>query len=41
VRVRFTWKGITDRSAIWEQAFSLDGGESWDTNWITRHARLT
>jgi hypothetical protein len=41
VRVRFTWKGITERSAVWEQAFSLDGGESWDTNWITRHARLT
>jgi hypothetical protein len=38
-RVRFTWKGITERSAIWEQAFSFDGGERWDTNWITRHTR--
>jgi hypothetical protein len=41
VRVRFTWKAITERSATWEQAFSLDGGESWDTNWITQHTRVT
>jgi hypothetical protein len=41
VRVRFIWKAITERSATWEQAFSLDGGESWDTNWITQHTRVT
>lgn len=41
VKVRFTWKAITERSATWEQAFSLDGGESWDTNWITQSTRLT
>ena len=41
LRVRFTWKGITERSAIWEQACSLDGGESWDTNWVTRSFRAT
>lgn len=41
VRVRFTWKAITERSATWEQAFSLDRGESWDTNWITQHTRVT
>jgi hypothetical protein len=41
VRVRFTWKGITDRSARWEQAFSLDGGENWDTNWIMQSVRAT
>lgn len=41
LRVRFTWKAITGSSATWEQAFSLDDGESWDTNWIMQSARVT
>ncbi len=41
LRVRFTWKGITDRSATWEQAFSFDEGETWDANWITVSTRVT
>lgn len=41
VRVRFTWKGITDSSATWEQAFSVDDGETWDTNWITVSSRVS
>ena len=40
-RVRFTWKDITEGSATWEQAFSFDGGESWDTNWVTHSVRIT
>ena len=40
VRVRFTWKGITDSSATWQQAFSLDDGESWDPNWVTQSTRV-
>jgi hypothetical protein len=37
--VRFIWSDITGRSARWEQAFSTDGGESWETNWIMRFER--
>jgi hypothetical protein len=41
VGVRFTWKDITPDSATWEQSFSFDNGATWDTNWITRHTRIT
>jgi hypothetical protein len=34
IRVRFTWFGITSTSCHWEQAFSADGGKTWETNWI-------
>lgn len=40
VKVRFTWKDITDDSATWEQSFSFDEGATWDTNWVTRHSRV-
>jgi hypothetical protein len=34
IKVRFIWSGIRTRTPRWEQAFSADGGETWETNWI-------
>ena len=39
IRVRFIWSRITPNSAHWEQAFSPDGGKSWDTNWEMQFTR--
>ncbi|GAB2892967.1 hypothetical protein GCM10027074_71340 [Streptomyces deserti] len=39
VRVRFVWSGTTDTFARWEQAFSVDGGDTWLTNWIMEFTR--
>ncbi len=40
VGVRFIWDGITADSARWRQAFSFDGGRSWDENWEMRFERI-
>ncbi|MEV6943508.1 hypothetical protein AB0N07_16235 [Streptomyces sp. NPDC051172] len=39
VRVRFVWAGVSPTSAHWEQAFSVDGGETWVTNWTMDFSR--
>jgi hypothetical protein len=38
IRARLTWADITATSAHWEQAFSVDSGQTWETNW---HMDLT
>ena len=40
VLVRFIWSRVTTDSPRWEQAFSPDGGKTWETNWIMEMARL-
>ncbi len=40
IRVRFSWSGITPRSACWDQAFSADGGQSFEPNWTMSFDRL-
>jgi len=37
---RFIWSEITENSCRWEQAFSTDGGKTWETNWITDFKRI-
>jgi hypothetical protein len=40
IRVRYTWSHITPESAQWEQAFSPDGGKTWELNWHMDFARV-
>ncbi|HKY24541.1 MAG TPA: hypothetical protein VJM07_05260 [Gaiella sp.] len=39
ILVRFTWSGVTTPTPRWEQAFSDDGGRTWETNWVMEFAR--
>jgi len=39
IRVRFTWSGVTTPTPRWEQAFSEDGGTTWETNWTMDFTR--
>jgi len=40
IRVRFTWSEITPTTCHWEQAFSTDGGSTWETNWVMDFKRV-
>ena len=43
ILVRFAWSGVTTPTPHWEQAFSDDGGETWETasarvaGWLDEH----
>lgn len=37
--VRYVWSNITAKSVHFEQAFSDDGGKTWDVNWISDMTR--
>ena len=39
IHVRFMWDNISDTTARWQQAFSHDGGQTWNTNWIMEFTR--
>lgn len=39
VRVRFIWRS-TPSGPRWEQAFSVDDGQTWETNWIMEFTRI-
>ena len=39
LHVRFTWDKIMAETARWQQAFSFDGGKTWETNWVMEFTR--
>jgi hypothetical protein len=39
IQVRFIWSRTATRTPRWEQAFSGDGGNTWETNWIMDMSR--
>jgi hypothetical protein len=40
ILVRFVISGIRPNSCRFEQAFSEDGGKTWEANWIATDARV-
>lgn len=36
---RFIWTVINENACRWEQAFSPDGGKTWETNWTADFTR--
>jgi hypothetical protein len=40
VKVRFQWSHASVNSAHWQQAFSIDDGATWETNWHMWFRRL-
>lgn len=39
ILVRYVWSDVTPTAAHFEQAFSTDGGKTWEVNWISDLAR--
>ena len=40
IRVRFLWTQVMSNKPHWEQAFSVDGGKTWETNWTMNFTRV-
>jgi hypothetical protein len=40
ILVRFVISDITPTSCRFEQAFSADGGKTWEVNWIATDTRI-
>jgi len=40
IKVRFTWSWAPNEDPRWEQAFSPDGGATWETNWTMQFTRV-
>jgi hypothetical protein len=41
IRVRYIWSEIGEGTARWEQAFSPDDGDNWETNWVMQLERTS
>jgi hypothetical protein len=40
IRVRYRWSHVDTAHPRWEQAFSTDGGQTWEVNWTARFTRV-
>ncbi|WP_266172181.1 hypothetical protein [Dyella subtropica] len=40
IKVRGLFTPITPTTCQWEQAFSPDGGKTWETNWVMHYTRM-
>lgn len=40
ILVRFIWSRADRANPRWEQAFSADGGKTWETNWTMQMSRV-
>lgn len=40
ILVRFLWTDVEGPTPRWEQAFSDDGGDTWETNWVMELTRV-
>ena len=40
VLARFVWRRLSADRATWEQAYSADGGTTWEINWIMEFTRV-
>ena len=41
IRIRFIWTALPSAHPRWEQAFSRDQGETWETNWTMDFTPMT
>jgi hypothetical protein len=41
IRVRYSWSDVDTEHPRWEQAFSPDGGQTWEVNWTAVFSRRT
>jgi hypothetical protein len=40
IKVRGRFSSLSPREAQWDQAFSTDGGQTWEVNWVMRYSRV-
>jgi hypothetical protein len=39
IRVRYVWSHADTGNPRWEQAFTADGGQNWEVNWVATFSR--
>ena len=39
IHVRYVWSEVDTAHPRWEQAFSTDGGSTWEVNWVATFSR--